>query len=523
MNAESGHTALDAERRRVAIDGESGHVAVDRGSRHVAIDALALALLLGIAGDLLLRTGPFGLSAPLAAFALAAGFSTLVHGRHLPLKCSAAWLAAVPLLAAVLAWRSSPPLILLAVFGVLLALVSAALSAHGRTLMRAGSWDIVAETVATGLHTAFGPLPLLRDIHRAGIRWTPRDSRAGAILRGAVLAIPPLIVFGGLLMAADAAFAQIVGEVLRLDFEELASHVFLVGIFGWIAAGYLHWVALNDGRRVPRASAIGIRLGTVEVGMVLGAVTALFVTFIGIQSAYLFGGEARVLATTGLTYAEYARRGFFELVTVAFLLLPLLLLALWAVRDAPVAKRRGIRMLAGSLQLLAVVLMGSALYRMRLYQEAYGLTQLRFYTTAFMGWLALVFVLFAATVLRERPRRFAAGVVGSALAGVLLLAAANPDARIVETNIERAHAGAQFDHTYVRADLGADAVPALVRALDELPADGRCATAAWLLEHWGNDSRREGDWRTWNYARDRARRMVRGNEASLREMACPAE
>jgi hypothetical protein len=258
------------------------------------------------------------------------------------------------------------------------------------------------------------------------------------------------------------------------------------------------------------------------VSVVLGAVTALFVTFIVIQSAYLFGGEARVLATTGLTYAEYARRGFFELVTVAFLLLPLLLLALWLVRDAPAPGRRGIRVLAAALQLLAVLLMGSALYRMRLYQEAYGLTQLRFYTTSFMAWLALVFVLFAATVLRERPRRFAAGVVGSALAGVLLLAAANPDARIVETNVERARAGAAFDHAYVRSDLGADAVPTLVRALDRLPADGRCETAAWLLERWGADARGDGDWRTWNYARERARRVVGENEATLRALACPA-
>jgi len=83
------------------------------------------------------------------------------------------------------------------------------------------------------------------------------------------------------------------------------------------------------------------------------------------------------------------------------------------------ARRRGIRVLAAALQLLAFLLMGSALYRMRLYQEAYGLTQLRFYTTSFMVWLALVFLLFAGTVLRERPDRFIAGVVGSALAAVL--------------------------------------------------------------------------------------------------------
>lgn len=491
-------------------------------SRPVALDILVLAVLLGVAGDLLLRAEPWGLNAALAALALAVGFIVLVRVRRLPLKAPAAWLAVVPLLAAVLAWRSSPLLFVLPVFGILLALVSAALTAHDRALEKAGTWDVVTETVATGLRTAFGPFPLVRDIHRAGIRWRPWHTRAGAVLRGALLAIPLLVVFGALLMSADAAFARIVSDLLRVDLQALVSHLLLTAFFCWIAAGYLHWIVLDDGQRVPRAEAMGVRLGVVEVSVVLGTLTALFVAFIAIQSTYLFGGEARVLATTGLTYAEYARRGFFELVTVAFLLLPLLLFALWLVRDATAAGRRGIRVLAAALQMLAFLLMGSALYRMRLYQEAYGLTQLRFYTTSFMVWLALVFLLFAATVLRERPRRFVAGVVGSALAAVLLLAAVNPDARIVETNIERARAGETFDHAYVRAELGADAVPALVRELDRLPADDRCATADWLLERWGPDARGQDDWRTWNYARDRARRLVGENEAPLRALGCPA-
>lgn len=494
----------------------------DDGSRHVAFDILGLAVILGLVGDLLLRVEPWGVNAVLAALALTAGFAALVRVRGLPLRGTGVWLFVLPLFAAVLAWRGSPPLMALSILGVLLVLVNAALAAHRRPLARAGAWDFITETVATGLHTGFGPFPLLLDLQRSGIRRKPGSGRAGAFLRGALLAIPPLVVFGALLMSADAAFAKIVTDVLRVNLEEFVSHVFLVAFFSWIAAGWLHWVTQNDGERVPRAEAIGIRLGTIEVSVVLGALTALFIAFIIIQSAYLFGGEARVLATTGLTYAEYARRGFFELVTVAFLLLPLLLLSLWLVRDGEPAGRRLVRVLAAALQLLAFLLMGSALYRMRLYQEAYGLTQLRFYTTAFMAWLALVFVLFAATVLRDRPARFAAGVVTSALAAVLLLAVVNPDARIVETNIERARAGEEFDHAYVRSELRADAVPALVRDLDSLPQDARCSIAGWLLDRWGPDGRYvRGDWRSWNVARARAHRLVIENESMLRGMTCP--
>lgn len=490
-------------------------------SRPVALDVLGLAALLGVAGDLLLRDGPLGVGAAFAAFALAAAFATVVHRRHLPRKDAAIWLAVIPLIATVLMWRNSPPLIVATILAVLLALVCAALAAHGRAPQRAGTFDVGTQAVATAVRTAFGPILLARDLHRAGgIRWAAWNSRAGAFVRGAVLAIPPLLVFGALLMAADAAFAEIVGRLLRVDLDVLVSHIFLIGFFGWLAAGYLHWVLLDDGERVPRADDIGIRLGTIEVCIVLGAVTALFLVFIIIQSTYLFGGDARVLATTGLTYAEYARRGFFELVAVAFLLLPLLLLALWSARDVPPSGRRTIRLLAAALQLLAFLLMGSALYRMRLYQEAYGLTLLRFYTTAFMAWLVVIFLLFAATVLRERPRSFAVGVIGSALAAVVLLAVINPDARIAETNVERARAGATFDHAYVQRELGADAVPVLVRDLDRLPAAARCETAAWLLQRWGAEARTRDNWRTWNLGRERARQTVGDHEAALRAVDC---
>jgi hypothetical protein len=494
------------------------------GKTYAALMILALAALLGIAGDLLLRVGPWGINAALAALALGAGFHVLMRRLDLPLHGPALWLSGVvPLLAAILAWRAAPPLILLSIAGVLLALVSAALAAHGRGLQRAGAWDVAAGGFATGLHTAFGVLPALRDVAWGEIRWAPWNTPVGAVVRGAVLAIPPLVVFGALFMSADAAFASLVTDLIRVDFEQIMTHVALVGFFTWVAAGYLHWVVLNDGARVPRSDALGVRLGAVEVGVVLGAMATLFVVFIAIQSAYMFGGETLVRETTGLTYAEYARSGFFELVTVAFLLLPLLLLALWLVRDEPPRGRRTVRILAITLEVLVFLVMGSALYRMRLYQEAYGLTQLRFYTTAFMAWLAVVFLLFAATVLRDAPRRFAGGVVATALASVLLLAALNPDARIVEANVERARAGASFDVDYVNRELGADAVPALVAALPSLPDAARCATARRLVERWGTNAEVRGDWRTWNHARSTARRTVRENEAVLRELSCPPE
>lgn len=489
---------------------------------HVALMALGLALLLGIAGDLLLRVEPWGLNAFVAALAFALGFHVLVRRLHLPVRGATMWLwATVPVLALVLVWRASPPLMALAVLGVLFALVSTALVAHGRVLQGAGAWDLVMEGIATGLHAAFGSFRLAGETRAGLVEWAPWNTRTGAVIRGAMLAIPPLVVFGALFVAADAAFERLLTDLVIVHLETLASHVALTGLFAWLAAGWLYWVAVNDGRRLPRSDVLGVRVGTLEVCVALGLVIALFVAFIAVQSTYLFGGEALIQATTGLTYAEYARSGFFELVTAAFLVLPLLLVGLWLVRDEPARSQRAVRFMAAGLVVLIFVLMASALYRMRLYQEAYGLTHLRFLTTAFIIWLAVVVVLFSATVLRGAPRWFIPGAVASALAAVVLLAAVNPDARIVEANVRRALGGAEFDAAYVQ-ELSADAVPALVAALPSLPESGRCATADWLVTNWGKGTggADDGDWRSWNHSRSRARRLVQEHEERLRGLVC---
>src|SRR5205085_5750237 len=136
---------------------------------------------------------------------------------------------------------------------------------------------------------------------------------------------------------------------------------------------------------------------------------ALFLCFVCVQVRYLFGGATWVAQVAGLTYAEYARRGFFELVWATALVLPLLLALHWLLRTDDRAAQRIFRALAAAQLVLLFVVIASALTRMRLYQREYGLTELRLYTTAFMGWLALVFVWFAATVLRGARERFACG------------------------------------------------------------------------------------------------------------------
>ena len=238
-------------------------------------------------------------------------------------------------------------------------------------------------------------------------------------------------------------------------------------------------------------------LGAVETGTILGLLNLLFLSFVLVQIRYFFGGAATVAATAGLTYTQYARSGFFELVWVAALVLPLLL-SLHRLQDTGNARAMRLFSAQAAVQVaLLFVILASAMLRMKLYQDTCGLTELRLYTMAFMGWLAVVFAWFVLTVLRGQREHFAFGAVVAAFILIVGLHIANPDAQIIRTNAARAAQTHEFDAAYA-ASLSADAVPALVAVLPSLPPDVQGDVSARLRPLWSADP---GDWRSWNWGR----------------------
>ena len=254
-------------------------------------------------------------------------------------------------------------------------------------------------------------------------------------------------------------------------------------------------------------------LGIVELGVVLGLLNVLFLAFVVVQFRYLFGGADLVQVSPTLTFAEYARRGFFELVTVSALLLFVMLLLDWLARLDHPREVTVYRILAGLLGALLFVVIVSALQRMRLYTQEYGLTELRLYTTAFMLWITAGALWYVLTVLRDRRERFLFGTMVAGLVVAAILNAINPDDLIVRTNALRADASTRFDGVY-GTRLSADAVPALIEALPAMPADQRSYVARRLLDRW--ESAQSQDWRSWNYGRYRAFVATAEHEATLR-------
>ncbi|MEU3794077.1 DUF4173 domain-containing protein [Streptomyces fructofermentans] len=329
----------------------------------------------------------------------------------------------------------------------------------------AGSLALHGGRTWTGM--LFGPIGLFTSLV-TGPAWGWRGLRArtggargnaGPVLRAVAVAVVLLVVFGALFAGADAAFAEILSGLVpdaSVSDGPWKAVLLVLGVAGALAAAHTAAAPVQwDRVEVPA----GRPRGRVEWALPLVVLAALFAAFNGVQLAVLLGGYDSVLEQTGLTYAEYARQGFWQLLMVTVLTLLVIVFALrWAPRD-DTRDRTLVRAVLGTLCALALVVVASAVRRMDMYVDAYGLTRLRISVMAVELWFGLVIVLIMAAGVwgaRWLPR----AVMASAVAGVLAFGFASPDAMIAERNVQLYERTGTFDLDYAR-ELSADAVPAL--------------------------------------------------------------
>lgn len=482
-----------------------------------SLEVVAAAVVAGIAGDLLLRAGMPGVNVLVWAFVLVVLVMTLARGRPVVSRKDDALAAGFFLLfAADFAWRASPFLLLLDFLGLATVVSLAALRLPVARLRTSNLIEYLRGAALAAFHVACGAFVLvLKDTDWNTGPGARHRRFAAAVAGGLLLGAPVVLIFAGLLMGADPVFADLVWKTL--NFPRLLSHLFLILFFAWVVGGFLRGIFFFDPGKVslpPAPKTFG--LGATQIAVALGAVDALFLAFVLVQLRYFYGGAALVNVMAGLTYADYARRGFFELVAVSALVLPMLLGAHWLLRKEKPQAETVFRWVAGLQVALVFVIMGSALERMNLYQKAYGLTELRIYTTAFMLWLAVVFIWLVLTVFRDRRERFTFGAMVAGIAAIIVLHSINPAALIVRANVRRAREGRVFDANYV-AYLSADAVPALTGSLSELVPRDQCTIARTLLRRWA--APHSSDWRSWNYSRFSARATVERHLAELKRLA----
>jgi hypothetical protein len=416
---------------RVVVAAVAAGAALDLGVRSQVPNAVLVAGLLVVVGLLLDRERVESRSARgLAAFAV------------------------VP--ASFLALRASPWLALanLAAFGALV----------GGCVLHARSGSMLDTSVRRLLRRSVGACRRAIGVPRvvAGVldprRRGPATAQALRVGRAVVAAVPLLAVIVALLASGDALFARLL--VPDVAPGPMIGHAVLVGLF---SVGVLLTVAAAGGDGDDDVAAG--RFGAVEVVTMLVLCAGVVGLFVVSQLVALTATGERLLASSGLTPAEYARSGFFQLCWASALLVAYL--GLVRSLAAPgVMAQRPVRLLAGWVPVLALGLVAVSLRRMALYDQAFGLTMLRLAVVAAALWLGVVLILIAVRnlVAGSRPNWMFGAAGAAAVALVLAADLLDPEAFVVRHNLGRAAGGAEVDVAYL-AGLSDDAVPAIAGSL----------------------------------------------------------
>lgn len=574
------------------------------------LEVLQAAFIMGILGNVLLRETPWGLNAFLFVTAFVAALGAIMVRRRPELITgqNIALCAAMIFFSGMFLWRDSIELKTIDTFAIIILMGVLILSSMKVRAKIGGVLHYAIGVLWAGINSAFSPAILLStDVKWNSIPKMGWSRHLIAAIRGLLIALPLVLVFGALFVAADAVYEGMVQRVFNIPSENLFSHIILTAIFFWLTTGYyrgfllgadlveapiaavpvpdaaseasttqnanlsifeqvraeesdnpvglpnnasiLDHINKSDPPNEPNVEAKpaeekplqpaaekkkfewqnldnsfmppAFTLGVIETSIVLGLLNLLFLSFVAVQVPYLFGGMDLVQNTPDFKLAEYARRGFGELVAVTVLVLPILLATHWLLRKDNPLNEKIYRVLAGIQIVLLFVIMASAVQRLFLLTGnlGYGLTTVRFYPMVVMIWFAIVFIWFGLTVLRGARRHFAWGALWSAffvLMGVHLI---NPDEFIVRTNVRLMNEGRVFDSDY-NSRLSNDAIPTLVESLGSMNATDQCITKYELKERL-DEARSKSDLRSFSLSRSTAGKYLESVESLLDTMGCP--
>ncbi len=291
-----------------------------------------------------------------------------------------------------------------------------------------------------------------------------RNNRVRGVFVGVLLALPLLWIIVLLLSRADMIFGDMA--------QGLVNRIFsgdIVGVTFMIFFGFLCCYCILCGAAAQTGSIADARKrGEASVAItVILLVTVVYALFCGLQIVYLFNGGVFGLPE-GYTFAEYARRGFFELLAVAVLNVALMLLG-----TAYFEESRLLRHLLTAMTVCTYIMIGSATYRMLLYIQAYRLTFLRLFVLLALAVIALFLAGVVLSVYNDRFPLFRYGVAIVAVS-YLIFSLAKPDYWIAVYLEEGKEQLTLEDAAYLTQELSLDASPVVLKLLEE---EGR-----WILE-----------------------------------------
>jgi hypothetical protein len=490
---------------------------------------IALCLALGWFFDMMYWKNPLGINFTLMIAALVAGGLFFAYSEeHKPHIRALLLLIPIAFFSWMVFMRLEPLTTFLNIVATLLLLGLLAHTLLGGRWFAYGFVDYISGAFYVGVDAISRQLVVLSKREKKEEDPDQDSSRfhlAIGLLRGLLIAIPVLLIFTLLLAQADPVFEKAAEDFLEFfRIENLVEFVWrtvVVCVFAYFLSGiYLHAVRdeqdkdlVTDGKGwLPRF------LGFTEASVVLGLVNLLFLSFVVIQFQYFFGGDD-ALADLGYTYSEYARRGFGELVTVAFFAL-LMYSALSAITKRSAGRQQwGFSAMGITLVALVGVMLVSSWQRLMLYEEAYGFTRLRTYTHVFIPWLGLLLLAVVIMELTNRQRYLTLAMLVAGMSFIVSLNILNVDAFIVARNLSRVdpkfvvsdgdrYQYEQADFAYL-ASLSEDALPVLAQAFIAAGQNGEnreVITAAIACQGVFNDYQQYADepFLGWHLSRVRA-------------------
>jgi hypothetical protein len=453
---------------------------------------LAFALVIDVWAD-----GPPGAGVLIAA-AVAAGGLVLATR---PAAAAIAFLAAGTVSVSFVIVRASPVLAAIDVASGMSLFALAAAFARGGDPLRTG----LRAYAARGLGWVASVRPALAVLASPVTRLRPAGTRLlPAVPRALLFTLPVGLVFALLLGSADAVFADLLRSPLeRVPFSELPRHLVIVGIAG--AAFALIAVRASTPLRLERAARPieGGVLRPPDWISLLVTVDVLFTLFVAVQLFTFFGGRRHVLAEAGLSFAEYARSGFWQMLAAATLT-GALIAGAW-IGGRPQAGRRRVWfvVLSTLLVALAMVLLASAFHRLVLYETAFGYTWPRLIPHVAILLTGALLTCGVIAIVSGRTAWLPSAALGLGFVALIGSNLLDPEAFIAERNIARVERGHRLD-TSELASLSADAVPATVATLPTLDPTTRTMVEqnlSCLREELRDGVERFG-WASFNVARD---------------------
>lgn len=480
---------------------------------------LICAFILAILFDLLFYGKPLGVSYPVYMIALYSILFWNLH-NHQALKFTWSWLLAIPVLALSFTYFvfSNP------IFTVLNFLMIPILFFSHTLLLTSNNrykWfdfrflaDIFYGMIFRTLANSLKPFSLLSKLSLSRIK-SGKFSVISRILLGILISIPLLVIIVPLLASADDVFLHFVKLIpnifTNIHLGEFVPRLILVIIVVCMVFSYLWslFVSKTAGFRTASAEENTHRsyafIDSVTVTTILVLIDALYVFFIAIQFSYLFGSLSYGLPQD-FTYAQYARKGFFELVVITLINLAILLANMNFGKTSGLRMNRVIKVLNSTLVIATFIMLLSAHFRMSLYEEAYGFTYLRVLTHAFMGYLFVLYIITLWKIWFQSLHLLKCYIVIS-LVAYTLLNYMNIDQFIAKNNIERYKNGSRIDILYL-STLSYDAVPPLVEFINSTPDQGLTNQLEKELANKKKPLERATTWQSFNISKYRAMQVL---------------